>query len=43
MTVSFTFPEEIEIALRIRAAETGTDGATLVTEMVTEQLKDIEH
>ena len=38
MNISIHFPDEIESALRDRAAATGKDVETLVTELVTEQL-----
>ena len=40
MNVSVSFPEEIENTLRLRAATVGKDVATLVTEMVTEELTE---
>ncbi len=40
MSVSIHFPDEIEHALRRRAAAVGQDITTFVTQIVTEQLAD---
>ena len=42
MNVSVSFPNEIEIALRLRAAATGQDVESVVRQLVTESLQDSE-